>query len=79
MGPLANYLPWLQKCPGDPLRIKDIFENSRKIDEYCKSIIDEHVEKYDENDINDLTSAYIKELNDCESNGRPTIFSCTYC
>ncbi|XP_045160015.2 cytochrome P450 2C23-like [Mercenaria mercenaria] len=69
---LANLMPWLAEFPGDPLKCKKMISNADKIFEYVDDIIDEHVREYDENEIDDLTSAYIKEMKRKETNGETT-------
>jgi len=46
--------------------------------DYCHEIIEEHLESYDENNIDDYTSAYIKEMRRTEAAGEPTSMSCKH-
>ncbi|KAL4221687.1 Cytochrome P450 2C8 [Mactra antiquata] len=59
---VANFLPWLAKIPGDPMKIQKLVQNSDQLFEYAGEIIAEHEREYDENDVDDLTTAYIHEL-----------------
>lgn len=72
---LANLMPWLAEFPGDPLNCKKMISNADKVYEFIEDIIDEHVNEFDENEIDDLTSAYIKELRFKESTGEETTMS----
>ncbi|WAR19208.1 CP2J3-like protein [Mya arenaria] len=65
---VANFFPWAARIPGDFLGVHKTFSNAEKIYEFCENIIKEHVEFYDENCIDDLTSAYIKQIKRCEEN-----------
>jgi len=69
---LANFIPILEKLPFDPVKLGRNLENAKVILKYCHDIIDEHVEAYDENNIDDYTSAYIKEMKRSEATGEPT-------
>jgi hypothetical protein len=73
---LANLMPWLAEFPGDPLNCKKMISNADKVYEFIEDIIEEHVNEFDENEIDDLTSAYIKELRFKESTGEETTMSC---
>lgn len=72
---LANLIPWLADFPGDPLKCKKMISNGDKVFEFVESIIDEHVREYDESNIDDLTSAYIKEMKRQETSGQETTMS----
>ncbi|XP_052768718.1 cytochrome P450 2C15-like [Mya arenaria] len=69
---VANFFPWAARIPGDFLGVSKTFSNAEKIYEFCENIIKEHVESYDENCIDDLTSAYIKQIKRFEENGEST-------
>ncbi|WAR19216.1 CP2U1-like protein [Mya arenaria] len=71
-GGLANFFPWVTSIPGDPLGVTKMFRNSDRVHEFCEDIIREHIETYDENCIDDLTSAYIKHLKKLESSNEST-------
>ena len=71
-------MPWLAEFPGDPLKCKKMISNADKINEFIDDIVDEHVNNFDENDIEDLTSAYIKEMQTKESSGKKTTMSCNF-
>ena len=55
-----------------------MISNADKINEFIDDIVDEHVNNFDENDIEDLTSAYIKEMRAKESRGEKTTMSCNF-
>jgi hypothetical protein len=71
-------MPRLAEFPGDPLQCKKMIRNADKIFEFIGDIIDEHVREYDENDIEDFTSAYIKEMKRKQLNEESTTMSCNY-
>lgn len=75
---MANFIPVLAWLPGDLFGVKKSLENADKIYEYCNEIIAEHLEYYDENNIDDLTSAYIKEMRRAEAAGELTSMSCKH-
>ena len=75
---INNLMPFLSKVPGDPMGEKKLIENSDKVFDYIQEIIEEHKEKYDENNIHDLTSAYIKEMKRLETSEEDTTKSCMY-
>ena len=58
---VGNFIPGLNKLPGDLFNIKAALQNVDKILEYLREFIDEHLQGYDENEINDFTSVFIKE------------------
>lgn len=73
---LANLIPWLAEFPGDPLNCKKVISSTDKVFEYLENIIDEHVREFDENDIDDLTSAYIGEIKKLKSANQETTMNC---
>ena len=52
--------------------------NSDLTFDYLNDIVNEHVQEYDENNIDDYTSAYIKEMRRTEAAGEPTSMSCKH-
>jgi len=74
-GGIGNFFPWVAKIPFDPFGVNRIFRNADQVYGYCDEIIREHVEQYDENRIDDLTSAYIRELKRQTDNNETTTLS----
>ncbi|KAL5011839.1 hypothetical protein ScPMuIL_010390 [Solemya velum] len=57
-----NIFPILRFIPFDPFKIEMVRRNHTKIDEYFVKIIEEHKQNFDENNIADLTDAYLKRM-----------------
>jgi len=74
-GGIGNFFPWIAKIPFDPFGVHRNFRNADQVNGYCDEIIREHVEQYDENSIDDLTSAYIRELKRHEESNEKTTMS----
>ena len=73
---IGNFIPGLNKLPGDLFNIKASLQNVDKILEYLREFIDEHLQGYDENEINDFASVFIKEKKRQEAaNDEPTTFT----
>ncbi|KAH3708021.1 cytochrome P450 2H1-like [Dreissena polymorpha] len=77
-GGIANFFPWAARLPGDPLGVRRMIANSDAVLAYCADIVREHVETYDENCIEDLVSAYIRELKKHEQTNEQTTMSYEY-
>ncbi|KAL4226511.1 Cytochrome P450 1A1 [Mactra antiquata] len=69
---VANFLPWLSKLPGDPLKLKKLSKDTEQMYEYAADIIADHEKDFNENDIDDLTSAYIHEMRRLKDAGMST-------
>ncbi|KAH3789030.1 hypothetical protein DPMN_167197 [Dreissena polymorpha] len=52
--------------------------NSDALHTFCADIVREHVETYDENCIEDLVSAYIREMKKHEQTNEQTTMSCAH-
>ncbi|KAH3699271.1 hypothetical protein DPMN_074227 [Dreissena polymorpha] len=77
-GGIANFFPWAARLPGDPLGVGRMIANSDAVHAYCADIVREHVETFDENCIDDLVSAYIRELKKHEQTNEQTTMSYEY-
>ncbi|XP_041376981.1 cytochrome P450 2J4-like [Gigantopelta aegis] len=70
VSPLADCMPLLRFVPGDLLKINRTIKNAKMVEgEFMNPAIDEHLEHYDEDNIYDFISAYIKEMKLKESLG----------
>ncbi|KAH3852935.1 cytochrome P450 2C23-like [Dreissena polymorpha] len=78
MGGLANFFPWAAHMPGDPLGVGRVIANCNTLRDYCADIVREHVETYNENCIDNLVSAYIKEVKKHEQTNEQTTMSFEY-
>ncbi|KAL4227588.1 hypothetical protein ACF0H5_013031 [Mactra antiquata] len=71
----GNFLPWLAHFPGDPIKFRKLKKNADAVFEYSFEIIAEHEKSFNENDIEDLTSAYIFEWKRLKDEKEPTTMS----
>ena len=72
--PLAEFLPLVQYLPGDLFNINRIFSNREESErEFLNPSIDEHLNNYDEDNIDDFISAYIKEMKRRKSHNETTL------
>ena len=55
--------------------MQKMITNSDLTFDYLNDIVNEHVQEYDENNIDDYTSAYIKEMRRVKAAGEPTSMS----
>ncbi|KAL4235765.1 hypothetical protein ACF0H5_004157 [Mactra antiquata] len=69
---IGNFIPWLAKLPGDLFQVKKLFRNWELVIKYAKEIIAEHEKDFDEDNIEDLTSAYISEMRRLKASGVAT-------
>jgi hypothetical protein len=58
--------------PGDLFHLKRIDANAAIVDKFCLDSYKEHMENYDENNITDFISAYIREMKKKEKAGEET-------
>ena len=73
---INNFIPWLSKLPIDLMGEKTLINNSDTVFEYIEDIIQEHINKYDDKHIGDVTDAYIKEMKRLEYTDENTTKSC---
>ena len=59
---ISSLIPTLGQLPGDLFKIKATFNSAETVQDFLRELIHEHMQRYDENDINDFTSAFIKEM-----------------
>ena len=59
---IGSFIPALALLPGDVFKIKQAMENTDAIMSFLHEFINEHLQRYDENHIDDFTSAFIKEM-----------------
>ncbi|XP_076439979.1 cytochrome P450 2J5-like [Babylonia areolata] len=69
---ILNFMPYLRFLPGDLFHLKRIARNASLLDKFCLDIYLEHLQRYDENCIDDFISAYIREMKRKEAAGEPT-------
>ena len=59
---ISSFIPSLGQLPGDLFKIKATINSAETVQDFIRELIHEHMQRYDENDINDFTSAFIKEM-----------------
>jgi hypothetical protein len=59
---ILNFMPYLRFLPGDPFHTERIKGNTALVRGFCLNSIKEHMDNYDENNITDFISAYIREM-----------------
>ena len=69
---IATILPFVKYIPGDPCRIKNVFENQRVIEEHLRKIVEEHKETHDENNSRDYIDVFIKKMTTEKDNPNTT-------
>lgn len=75
---LAEFFPLLALLPGDLFKVKLLQQSYDEVLDFIGSIVDDHIEEYDENVIEDFSSAFIKEMKIQEqANPDKTTFSRT--
>ena len=74
ISPLANFLPLVEYLPGDVFNINQFFSNRKILDqEFLKPAIREHLNNYDEDNIDDFISAYVQEMKHRKSQDAATL------
>ena len=59
---IGSFIPSLGQLPGDLFKIKAAINSAETLLVFLREFIHEHMQRYDEHDINDFTSAFIKEM-----------------
>ena len=72
---MLHFIPWLRFLPIDLFKYEKCMKYSDEISAFFRKIIDDHLKEFDENRIEDFTSAYIKELNIRKHNNPGTNFT----
>ena len=72
---LGTFIPSLAVLPGDLFKIKAVLHNAEVVKGFLHEFILEHMQRYDENDITDFTSAFIKEMKLQQSCKESTTFT----
>ena len=72
---LGTFIPSLALLPGDLFKIKAVLNNAEAVLGFLHEFIHEHMQRYDENDITDFTSAFIKEMKLQQSSKESTTFT----
>ena len=75
---IGSFIPALALLPGDLFKVKQAMENSDAIISFLREFVNEHLQRYDENHIDDFTSAFIKEMKQQESSKEITTFTGKY-
>ena len=75
---LSSYIPALSILPGDLFKVKASIQNAEDIYDFFREFALEHMENYDENNINDFTAAFIHEMKKQEYSKETTTFTCKY-
>lgn len=72
---ILQFIPWLKHLPGDIFKYKESIRKSDEVFAFCRKVIEEHIKKIDSANINDFTSAYIKEFNNQKQDNLDSTFS----
>ena len=72
---LGTFIPSLAILPGDLFKIKAVLYNAEVVKGFLHEFILEHMQRYDENDITDFTSAFIKEMKLQQTSKESTTFT----
>lgn len=72
---IGTLIPALAYLPGDIFKIKKTLANADTVHGWLRQFVNEHLENYDENNVNDLTSAFIKEMKKQEATKETTSFT----
>ena len=72
---LGTFIPSLAMLPGDLFKIKAVLHNAEVVKGFLHEFILEHMQRYDENDITDFTSAFLKEMKLQQSSKESTTFT----
>ncbi|XP_052770159.1 cytochrome P450 2C15-like isoform X1 [Mya arenaria] len=76
---LANFFPWIAKLPGKFTGVEKMKGHVKELFSYIDDIVEEHKTRFDENNLQDLTSAYMHELRQLEKNAITTsVMNFTY-
>ena len=59
---IGFFIPGLVHLPGDMLKIKQTLKNAEDVYSFLREFSIEHLQNYDENNIDNFTSAFIKEM-----------------
>ncbi|XP_046330031.1 cytochrome P450 2D14-like [Haliotis rufescens] len=71
---ILQILPFLRHLPGDAFRLKKTVHNVDVVqDEFIEPMVQEHIDNYDEGDVNDFIAAYIKEMRHRQQQGETTM------
>ncbi|KAL3862713.1 hypothetical protein ACJMK2_008666, partial [Sinanodonta woodiana] len=76
-GSLVTFMPILRFVPGDFFGIKNIAKTMQVIKDFISELIDEHVENFDEGNIEDFIDAFISEMKK-QNVGENNIFTKEY-
>ena len=71
-GAILHFIPVLELLPGDLFYSKRVTTNVEHMFQFVKETVKEHNDNYDEHNISDFTSAYIKEMKSQASNTSTT-------
>lgn len=74
---ITAFFPALKYLPGDLFRIKRAKNNVFTVRNFLREFVNEHLQNYDENNIEDFSSAFIKEMKK-QSNNATTTFNGKY-
>ena len=77
MAGIASFMPVLAHLPGDLFRIKRIKTNYKMILRFINELVNDHLQTYDENNVDDFTSAFIREIKKQETS-KETSFTGMY-
>ena len=73
---ISSYIPALAYLPGDIFKIKQTLKNAEDIYGFVREFATEHLQNYDENDIEDFTAAFIHEMKKREGSKETSTFTC---
>ena len=75
---IGTFIPGLIHLPGDMLKIKQTLKNAKDVYGFLREFATEHLQNYDENNIDNFASAFIKEMKKQESTKESSTFTSKY-
>ena len=78
MSKIGTFIPGLIYLPGDPFRIKQTLKNAKDLYSIMREFATDNLRKYDESNIDNFTSAFIKEMKQQERTRDNSTFTSKY-
>ena len=75
MSAIGSFIPQLAYLPGDMFKIKETLHNADVVYGWLREFVNEHLVNFDENNVNNFASAFIKEMKQQEASGKETTFT----
>lgn len=75
MSAIGSFIPQLAYLPGDMFKIKETLHNADVVYGWLREFVNEHLVNFDENNVNNFASAFIKEMKQQEASEKETTFT----